>query len=119
MFTGVTSCNKDLGPSVAVIKVIDPNGGPLSGSIVRVFCTEALCIVDDTSFTDLNGESEHEFDHPAVLKVQAWKDIGTIYQIDDTTFTDTFYTLYGEGFVRLEEGDRTTEVVTVFGSNLQ
>lgn len=113
------ACKKPVGPSTAVIKVVDTTGSVVTGATVRVFCTEDLCVVDDTAFSDLNGESEHEFDLPAVLRVQVWKDIATTFQTGVNTFEDTTFTLYGEGFVRLDEGERTTQVITVFGSNLQ
>lgn len=117
--SALTSCRKNSGPSTATIRVLDTNKRPIIGATVRLFCTEDLCIVEDTGFSDANGESEHEFDLHSVLKVQAWKQISTRFQLNDSTAVDTFYTLYGETWVRLEENDRVVQEITLFGSNLQ
>lgn len=117
--TAFTSCKRSDGPSTAVIRVLDTNGRLVVGASVRVFCTEPICIIDDSAFTDANGESEHEFDLPAVLKVQAWKQISTVFQLNDSVAVDTFYNLFGEGWVRLEENDRIIQELTLFGNNLQ
>ena len=119
MATAFTSCKKSTGPSTALVRILDTNGRTIVGATVRVFCTEALCVVDDTAFSDANGESEHEFELPAVLKIQSWKQISTRFQLNDSTSVDTFYTLYGEGWIRLEENDRVVQELTLFGSNLQ
>jgi len=117
--TAFMGCGKNDDPSTALIRVLDTNGRNVIGATVRVYCVEDLCIIDDTSFSDANGESEHEFELPAVLKVQAWKEIATRFALNDSQTVDTTYELKGEAWVRLEEHERVVQQVTVFGNNLQ
>ena len=117
MLTGFTSCTKSTDTSTAVVRVVDPNGDPIVGAKVRVYCTEALCQVDDTDFSDANGESEYEFELPAILKIQASKEIATTVQLNPTTYVASTYTLYGEGWVRLESNGTVVQEVTLIGNN--
>ena len=117
MLTTFTSCTKNSDTSTAVVRVVDTNGDPIVGAKVRVYCSEALCQVEEQSFSDANGESEYEFELPAILKIQASKEIATTVQLNATTSVASTYTLYGEGWVQLEDNDRVVQEVTLFGNN--
>jgi len=120
-----SSCvNKD--PTIAHIRVIDTIGTPVEGADVKVFCTEALCVVEDSGITDAQGKTLHEFELPAVLKVETWKtycwDFDTIFLWDtiaaqNDTFVDTNVCriFFGETYVTLEEHEEVSQDVLIFG----
>ena len=121
-----SSCvNND--PTIANIRVIDTIGTPVEGVDVKVYCTETPCVVEDSGRTDGQGKTSHEFELPAVLKVDAWKVYCWEYDMIllwDTinaqfdTFTDTTVcrTFYGETFVTLEEHEIVDQDVLLVGT---
>jgi myo-inositol-hexaphosphate 3-phosphohydrolase len=92
------SC-KDKDPTIAQITVVDKNNVPVSGAKVRVYCSPAPCDVESIQTSDASGLSTHEFKLPAVLKIEATKDTGTI--------------MLGEGYVKLEEHETVQQTVTM------
>ena len=121
-----SSCvNND--PTIAHIRVLDSIGNPVEGADVKVFCTEALCVVEDSGITDAQGKTSHEFELPAVLKVETWKtycwDYDTIFLWDtfllvEDTFLDTNVcrTFFGETYVTLEEHEEVDQDILIFGT---
>lgn len=121
-----SSCvNKD--PTVGNIRVLDTLGIPVEGADVLLYCTEALCILEDSGITDVQGKTSHEFDLPAVLKILVSKEYCWEYDtifLPDTqppfaidTFVDTTVCrlFVGEGFITLEEHEEVDEDVVLFG----
>ncbi|MFQ5335087.1 MAG: hypothetical protein ACE5DN_03330, partial [Flavobacteriales bacterium] len=90
-------------PTIGYVKVIDSNAVPKSGIMVKVYCTEPLCLIKDSGLTDNSGRIKFEYDLPAVLKIDASKDYTFNYKniivfdtnnnpdtVPDTTITVPF-----------------------------
>lgn len=92
------SC-KDKDPTIAEITVVDKNNSPVSGAKVRVYCSPSPCDVESTQTSDASGITTHEFKLPAVLKIEATKDTGTV--------------MIGEGYIKLEEHETVQQTVTM------
>jgi hypothetical protein len=103
-----TSCNKEE-PTVGVIKVVDAQGAPVVGAMVKLFADPAIPAGDPTrldkeSVTD--GEGVASFDYSdfyeqgqsgfAVLDIMAMKD-----------------TLIGEGIIKIVEEETRRETVVI------
>lgn len=107
-------CEKDPGKSFGEIEVFDENGRTVAGANVRLYCTEAQCVVEREGFSDSRGIFREEFEKPVVLAIEAYKydtiltdtgsppNVGFILEIDSN---------YGEGFITIEEGKTISKPV--------
>jgi len=112
------SCESN--PTKAEVLVIDSLGEPVAEATVILFCidqpNQKPCVVKDTQLTSAAGRTEHEFENPAVLKIEAFKydvvarDTGTFPNIGTILVGDT---LCAEGFITLEEYETVDETVVL------
>ena len=76
------SCEKPT-DTIAIITVVDINGNTVEGVRVRlhqdglISQTGYQSIVSDEQWTDNNGQTEHVFEHEAILDIDVSKWIGT------------------------------------------
>lgn len=109
-------CEKDPGKSIGEIEVFDEQGRTVANASVRIYCTEALCVVEREGLSDSRGIFREEFEKPVVLAIEAYK--------LDTTLTDTgtapnvgfiieIDSAFGEGFITIEEGKTISRPVVL------
>ena len=119
-----TSCLQN-DPTIGIVKIIDSNAVPKSGVMVKVYCTEPLCVVKDSALTDNSGKVQFEYDLPAVLKIDASKSFSFNYKniiITDTISTDTVadttisVMFMGTDFLSLEEHEVVEQTVVISGN---
>jgi len=113
----MTSCKDDDGPAIAEITVFDTTGLVQTNVRVDVFCTQPNCVVTSTGRTDSRGESRHEFDLPAVLRVYAVRYDSTFIQTGvppNVTIQVLVDSVCGDGFVTVDNGETVQESVTLF-----
>jgi len=88
----ISSCKEDT-QCEAVVTVNDTSGSPLQGATVRLFAGQ----IEQTGTSDVVGQAEFKFDHPAILDIVA----------TDTLFPgDT-----AKGILKLEEGEKVRKTV--------
>lgn len=110
-----TKCN-EVEPPRAIIKVVDAAGVPVRQARVVLFCPTDNCIVSDTAFTNVAGESEHQFDLPAVLQIDVYKLVVEKTVIGTFPNADTIYsgdTTCGNGYITLREDEVVTETIVI------
>jgi len=101
---------------VAEITVEDIDGNTIEDCRVRVYCVPAEqveCTIDCTVETNVSGFVSLDFEHPAVLRMYAYKWVTEEYMIGENTY-DTTYFFCGEGNLRLEMDEITKETITVY-----
>ncbi|UTW63759.1 hypothetical protein KFE98_06355 [bacterium SCSIO 12741] len=106
-----SSCEKDTPPK-AEITVVDSLGTAVQNARVILHCIQRSdetrsCNVADTQYTDQVGKTLFEFENPAVLKIDVWKeDVVTINTGSGLPGTDSTLTvgdtLCAEAFITLE-----------------
>ena len=118
VFPLLYSCESD--PTRAEIVVIDSAGEAVNEATVILYCidqpNQRPCVVKDTQLTNEAGRTEHDFENPAVLKIEAFKydvvarDTGVFPNIGTILVGDT---LCADGFITLEEYETVEETVVL------
>ena len=91
-----SSCNKNRDCTVSVSVIDDSLGLPVP-SMVKLYCSEPLCVVADSASTGQDGIVEFVFPNPGILLIEVTVD-GTKYE---------------GGFVELEPGETVSEEVEI------
>ena len=97
----------------AEIFIIDDEGRKISGAWVKLFCDGPDCIVTDSQQSNSQGFSYHEFDNPAVLRINV-RHTALVDSIDGTTIYKIEKNFFGEGFVTLDEESTVQETVIIY-----
>jgi len=119
-FIFVSSCKKDVEPTIAQIKVLTKDGVPVPNADVLLTCTSSVnlpCEIEITGKTDENGVFTKEFDLPKVLIVNA---SGNIYDTQyigdfpDTQWIITKDTICGQTTISIKPEQTSTQKVILY-----
>jgi hypothetical protein len=110
-----SKCNEREAPR-AIIRVVDAGGTPVRDARVILFCPVESCVVQDTAFTNVAGETEHQIELPAVLQIDVYKlaitkTVVGVFPNQDTLVAGD--TLCGKGFITLRTDEVAKETITI------
>ena len=122
-FVFITSCKKEVTPTIAEVRVVDEDGEPVPYADITMSCTSSVnlpCEVEIFGTTDKNGVYQREFDLPAVLHVY------TATRIYDTvivgvppnhTITITEDSICGESFISIKPEQTSVQKIITYICN--
>lgn len=122
-FVFITSCKKEVIPTVAEIRVVDENGDPVPFADITMSCTSSVnlpCEVEIFGTTDKNGVYQKEFDLPSVLHVY------TATRVNDTTIIGIppnvtiiieSDSICGESFISIKPEQTSVQKIIMYDCN--
>ena len=105
----ILSCRKE-GETVVKITVIDTSGAAVPGAMVRLYPSPTIddhgaITVDDTAFTEINGEATFDFSDNYNLGQAGVFVLDIEVRSGDTT--------YGTGIIKVEQEETSIETVII------
>lgn len=122
-FAFITSCKKEVTPTIAEIRVVDEEGEPVPYANITMACTSSVnlpCEVEIIGTTDKNGVYQKEFDLPSVLHVYVGSrriDTVIIGVPPNHTFDITNDSICGESFISIKPEQTSVQKIITYICN--
>jgi hypothetical protein len=119
-FVFMMSCNNDVEPTVAEIRVIDLNGNPVPNADIVLSCTSSVnkpCDIEIFGVADENGVFTETFDLPKVLEITAagnLHDTQIIGTLPDTIMIITKDSICGTSFISIKPEQTSVQSITLY-----